>query len=177
MDEFLRAFWIDRTKTHFRIHVDFDKFAAKTLVANCVTKTSGQPAKVGRLELEDVSVFPSPSSRTNVSTPRGAISRSGLSETFLQLFDIGRDMDALDRHKLRHAMRPQPGEEFMRGAGRGAARMRIPDLRREEFKEAIGGGIASGRDEGGGAIGNGRDELIRTGTISASSAMFTKQTP
>ena len=35
-------------------------------------------------------------------------------------------------------MRLQPGEEFLRHARIGAARVRIPDLRREEFKEAIG---------------------------------------
>jgi hypothetical protein len=66
-------------------------------------------------------------------------------------------MHALDRGDLRHAARRKPVEKFDGGARIGAARVRIPDLRREEFKEAIGGARAGG-DEGGEA-----EEEIGTG--------------
>jgi hypothetical protein len=39
------------------------------------------------------------------------------------------------------AARREPAEEFDGRAGIGAARVRIPDLRREEFKEAIAGAV------------------------------------
>jgi hypothetical protein len=55
--------------------------------------------------------------------------------------------------------RRKPVEEFFRRARIGAAGIRISDLRREEFKEAIGGARALGGDEGRGAIGDG-DELV-----------------
>ena len=45
-------------------------------------------------------------------------------------------MHALDGRDLRHAARLKPVEEFDGRAGIGAARVRIPDLRHEEFKEA-----------------------------------------
>ena len=46
-------------------------------------------------------------------------------------------MHALDRRELRDALRLKPIEEFRRGARIGAARVRVPDLRGEEFEEAI----------------------------------------
>ena len=60
-------------------------------------------------------------------------------------------MHALDRRELRDALRLKPIEEFRRGARIGAARVRVPDLRGEEFEEAIGGALAGGRDKGRGA--------------------------
>ena len=60
-------------------------------------------------------------------------------------------MQALDRRDLRHAARRKPVEEFDSRARIGAARVRIPDLRREEFKEAIGSALASRGDDGVGA--------------------------
>jgi hypothetical protein len=57
-------------------------------------------------------------------------------------------MHALDGRDLRDALRLKPIEEFRRGVGVGAARMRIPDLCSEEFEEAIGGVRAGGGDEG-----------------------------
>ena len=60
-------------------------------------------------------------------------------------------MHALDRRELRDALRLKPIEEFRRGARIGAARVRVPDLRGEEFEEAIGGARAGGGDKGGGA--------------------------
>ena len=71
----------------------------------------------------------------------------------LKLLDIGGDVNALDRRKLPHAARREPVEEFDGRARIGAARVRIPDLRLEEFKEAIGGARAVGGDKGGGAVG------------------------
>src|SRR5271157_4486684 len=69
-------------------------------------------------------------------------------------------MHALDRRDLRHAARRKPVEEFDSRARIGVARVRIPDLRREEFKEAIGSALASGGDDGVGAIGEDGDELV-----------------
>jgi len=40
------------------------------------------------------------------------------------------------------------GQDFVHGPDIGAARARVPDLRREEFKEAVGGALADGGDEG-----------------------------
>ena len=77
----------------------------------------------------------------------------------LQLLDIGGDMHALDRRELRHAARLKPVEEFHGRARIGAARVRVADVGGEEFKEAIGGALAGGGDEGGGAVGEG-DELV-----------------
>jgi hypothetical protein len=53
-------------------------------------------------------------------------------------------------------------EEIARSTRIGAARMRIPDLRGEEFKEAIRGARANGGDQGGGAVGDG-DKLVHAG--------------
>ena len=78
---------------------------------------------------------------------------------FLQLLDIGGDMHALDRREPRHAASREPVEEFDGGARIGAARVRIPDLRGEEFEEAIGGALTGRGDQRRGAIGEG-DELI-----------------
>ena len=61
---------------------------------------------------------------------------------------------------LRDAARLQPIEEFHGGARIGAARVRIADIGGEEFKEAIGGALADGGDEGGGAVGDGDNELV-----------------
>ena len=74
----------------------------------------------------------------------------------LQLLDIGGDMHALDRRDLRHAPRRQPVEEFDGGTRIGAARVRIPDLRGEEFKEAVEVALAGGGDKGRGAVGEAR---------------------
>ena len=63
-------------------------------------------------------------------------------------------MHALDRRDLRDAARLKPGEEFRRGARVGAARVRIPDLRGEEFEEAIGGLLAAAGDGSGNTIGD-----------------------
>ena len=60
-------------------------------------------------------------------------------------------MHALDRRELRDAVRLEPIEEFRRRARIGAARVRVADLRGEEFEEAIGGALAAGGDEGGDA--------------------------
>ena len=65
-------------------------------------------------------------------------------------------MHALDRRELRDALRLKPIEEFHRGARIGAARVRVPDLRGEEFEEAIGGARAGGGDEGRGVRGEDR---------------------
>ena len=70
-----------------------------------------------------------------------------------QLLDVGRDMHALDRRELRDALRLKPIEEFPRRARIGAARVRVPDLRGEEFEEAIGGARAGGGDKGRGVRG------------------------
>lgn len=45
----------------------------------------------------------------------------------------------------------------------GAPRVRIPDLRREEFKEAIGGALAVGGDKGGGMRGGEGGKLVHAG--------------
>jgi hypothetical protein len=52
-----------------------------------------------------------------------------------QLLDVGCDMHALDHRELRDALRLKPIEEFRRRAHVGAARVRVPDLRSEEFKK------------------------------------------
>jgi hypothetical protein len=54
------------------------------------------------------------------------------------LLDIGRDMHTLDRGDLRDALRLKPIEEFRRRTRIGAAGVGVPDLRGEEFEEAIG---------------------------------------
>src|SRR5271166_3691040 len=77
-----------------------------------------------------------------------------------QLLDVGRDMHALDRRELRDALRLKPIEEFRRRSHIGAAGVRVPDLRGEEFEEAIGGTRASGGDKGRGTEGDERNELV-----------------
>jgi hypothetical protein len=52
-----------------------------------------------------------------------------------QLLDVGRNMHALDRSALRDALRLEPIEEFPRRPRIGAARVRIPDLRRENSRK------------------------------------------
>ncbi len=49
----------------------------------------------------------------------------------------------------RHALRRRPVEEFGRRARTGAARVRVPDLRGEEFEEVIGSTGAARGDKGG----------------------------
>ncbi len=88
----------------------------------------------------------------------------------LQLLDVGRDMHALDRRELRDALRRKPIEEFRRRARVGAARVRVPDLRGEEFEEAIGGARAVGGDERRGARGNDGDEMVHVSSLSARTA-------
>ena len=68
-------------------------------------------------------------------------------------------MHALDGGDVRDAARLQPIEEFHGGARIGAARVRIADIGGEEFKEAIGGALADGGDEGGGSVDE-DDELV-----------------
>ena len=84
---------------------------------------------------------------------RNAAKRSfavGAERAFAKLLDIGGDMHALDRRKLPYSSRGKPVEEFHGRARIGAARVRIADIGGEEFKEAIGGALANGGDEGGG---------------------------
>ena len=69
-------------------------------------------------------------------------------------------MHALDRRELRDAFRLKPIEEFRRGARTGAARVRVPDLGRGEFEEAIGGALADDGDEGGGHKGTPEGEGV-----------------
>jgi hypothetical protein len=78
----------------------------------------------------------------------------------LQLLDIGGDMHALDGRELRHVMRRQPVEEFMRSASIGAARVRVADVGGEEIKEAVGGVFAKGGGKGRSEVGDDGDELI-----------------
>ena len=47
-----------------------------------------------------------------------------------------------------HAGGGAPGQKFVRGAGIGAAGVRIADIGSEEFEEARSGVLAGGRDEG-----------------------------
>ena len=70
-------------------------------------------------------------------------------------------MHALDRRELRDALRLKPIEEFRRGSHIGAAGVRVPDLRGEEFEEAIRGARAGGGYEGGRVGGDeGREKLF-----------------
>jgi hypothetical protein len=69
-------------------------------------------------------------------------------------------MHALDRRELRDPLRLKPIEEFRRRARIGAARVRVPDLRGEEFEEAIGGARAGGGGERRGVIKEDGDELV-----------------
>ena len=68
-------------------------------------------------------------------------------------------MHALDGGDARDAARLHPIEEFDGGARIGAARVRVADIGGEEFKEAIGGALADGGDEGRGARNDG-NELV-----------------
>ena len=81
-----------------------------------------------------------------------------------QLLDVGRDVHALDRGELRDAARLKPIEEFRRGARIGAARVRVSDLRGEEFEEAIRGARAGGDDKGRGAREDDGGELVHWGS-------------
>ena len=74
-------------------------------------------------------------------------------------------MHALDGGDVRDAARLQPIEEFHGRARIGAARVRIADIGGEEFKKTIGRALASGGDEGGGAIGE-DDELGHSSLLS-----------
>ena len=56
----------------------------------------------------------------------------------------------IDRHDLAD---DQPIEEFDGDARIRATRVRVTDIGGEEFKEAIGGALADGGDEGRGAVG------------------------
>jgi hypothetical protein len=58
----------------------------------------------------------------------------------------------------------KPVEEFDRRTRIGAARVRVANVRREEFEEAIGGVCADGGDEGGGTVGEG-DELVHLNSV------------
>jgi len=86
-------------------------------------------------------------------------------------------MHALDRRELRDALRLKPIEEFRRGSHIGAAGVRVPDLRGEEFEEAVRGARARGRNKGGGVRRDGGDEVIHPVTIVAKSARVTNWTP
>ena len=56
-------------------------------------------------------------------------------------------MHRLDGGDRRHAGIGAPGQEFLRGAGIGAARVRVADVGREEFEKAHAGALAGGRDQ------------------------------
>jgi hypothetical protein len=92
---------------------------------------------------------------------RRAVGRRGA--RLLQLLDIGSDMHVSRR------VPPQPVEEFDGGTRIGAPRVRIPDLRGEEFKETIGRTRAGGGDEsvGDGAIRAGRVVICGSGQYGA----------
>ena len=61
--------------------------------------------------------------------------------------DPGRDMHRLDGGDRRHAGARAPGQEFIRGAGIGPARVRVADVGGEEFEEAHAGALAGGGDQ------------------------------
>ena len=104
--------------------------------------------RIGRYELADDHRIEQVAQRSKAKLRGRRGSRS------LELLDIGRAMHALDRRDLRHAARRKPMEESRRRSHIGAARVRIPDLRGEEFKkrdEARRAGLPrQGRGRGGG---------------------------
>jgi hypothetical protein len=79
-------------------------------------------------------------------------------------------VDALDGREPRHAARRKPVEEFDGRARIGAPRVRIPDLRREEFKEAIRRAGTENGDEGRGAIGGDGNERSHAAPFAAARA-------
>ena len=70
---------------------------------------------------------------------RGQLARRGL--------DPCSDMHRLDGGDRRHADARAPGQEFISGAGIGAARVRVADVGRKEFEEAHAGALAGGGDK------------------------------
>jgi len=69
-------------------------------------------------------------------------------------------MYALDRRELRDTLRLKPIEEFRRRARIGAARVRVLDLRGEEFEETIGRTLAGDGNDGRGARGEDGDKSV-----------------
>ncbi len=69
----------------------------------------------------------------------------------------------------RHALRRRPVEEFRRRARIGGARVRVPDLRGEEFEEAIGSTGAGRGDKRGCVCGGDGRELVHGDDFSAAS--------
>jgi hypothetical protein len=59
-------------------------------------------------------------------------------------FDPGGDMHRLHGGDRRHADLGAPGQEFLRGAGIGPARVRVADVGREEFEEADARAVTGG---------------------------------
>jgi len=90
----------------------------------------------------------------------------------VQFLDVGGDVNALDVGKLRHALRGEPIEKLRRCPRISPARVRVPDLRREEFKEAIGSTGARRGDEGRGMSGGDGRELVH---ITSTSQQFRYQ--
>lgn len=68
------------------------------------------------------------------------------------LLDVGRDMDRADGRDRGEAVRFQPGAELAHGLGVGPPGVGVPDLRREEFQEAVGGAVARRCHQGRGGI-------------------------
>lgn len=79
----------------------------------------------------------------------------------LQLLDIGRDDEGVDGADVVHAARLQPLHEIPDGARIGAPRVRVPDLRHEELKEAIRGLLARRGNQRRGVRADG-DEMVHT---------------
>jgi hypothetical protein len=61
--------------------------------------------------------------------------------------DPGGDVHRLDGADRRHAHARAPRQEFIGGAGIGAAGVRVTDVGGEEFEEAYAGSFAGGDDE------------------------------
>jgi hypothetical protein len=89
-----------------------------------------------------------------------------------QLLDVGGYMHTLDRSDLRDALCLKPIEEFPRRSRIGAARVRVPDLRREEFEKAIGSALTDGGDQRGSASDyKGRELVHAVKTLDASNGI------
>ena len=69
-------------------------------------------------------------------------------------------MHRLNGADRRHPCARAPGQEFIGGAGIGAARVRVADIGGEEFEEAHAGALAGGGDELGHAWCGYWDELV-----------------
>jgi hypothetical protein len=63
------------------------------------------------------------------------------------LLDPGGDVQRLNGGDRGHAVILAPSHEVSDGAAVGPLRVRVADVRREEFQEAPAGAFAGGRDE------------------------------